>query len=193
MNESDFSRSSFFFFLLLQSKAGYFFEDFESLETRWVPSAATKKTATGETAKYDGEWGFELPTKYPGNATKGLVVKTASKHHAVSALFDVPLVFDGTKDFVVQYEVKLTNVLNCGGAYLKLLSHVDGFSPEAFDDKTPYTIMFGPDKCGDSSKVTFRVECEVEWEAFCRVCELKISVFLRSSPFVFFPFTHFGS
>ena len=136
-----------------QVKNGYFFEDFEGLKTRWVPSTATKKTANGETAKYDGEWGVELPTKYPGNGTKGLVVKSANKHHAVSALFDTPVVFDGTEDFVVQYEVKLTNIMNCGGAYLKLLSHVEGFTPETFDDQTPYTIMFGPDKCGDSNKV----------------------------------------
>jgi len=152
-----FSVVIFYFFGLFlvfwQVKNGYFFEDFEGLKTRWVPSTATKKTANGETAKYDGEWGVELPTKYPGNGTKGLVVKSANKHHAVSALFDTPVVFDGTEDFVVQYEVKLTNIMNCGGAYLKLLSHVEGFTPETFDDQTPYTIMFGPDKCGDSNKV----------------------------------------
>jgi len=43
--------------------------------------------------------------------------------------------------------------LECGGAYIKLLS--DPFNTEDFDGSTPYTIMFGPDKCGGTNKVHF--------------------------------------
>ena len=59
--------------------------------------------------------------------------------------------------------------LSCGGAYVKLLvdspdlvSHVTSCDPHVmscdlpqklFNDKSPYSIMFGPDKCGMSSKV----------------------------------------
>jgi calnexin len=51
----------------------------------------------------------------------------------------------------------MQNPIECGGAYLKLLTHQkdDKFDPEKFDDKTPYTIMFGPDKCGATNKVHF--------------------------------------
>src|SRR5688572_29636342 len=42
---------------------------------------------------------------------------------------------------------------DCGGGYLKLLTHP--YDPNKFNNKTPYTIMFGPDKCGMDSKVHF--------------------------------------
>jgi len=60
---------------------------------------------------------------------------------------------------VVQYEVKLQKGLDCGGAYIKLLTEsADGEGLRAgaeYTDKTPFTIMFGPDKCGSTNKVHF--------------------------------------
>ena len=44
---------------------------------------------------------------------------------------------------------------DCGGGYIKLLSHDKNFDLRQFTDKTPYTIMFGPDKCGSDSKLHF--------------------------------------
>jgi calnexin len=73
---------------------------------------------------------------------------------AISAKFDKPIDPKG-KTLVVQYEVKTQNGLECGGAYLKLLTYDEDFEPEKFFDKTPYTIMFGPDKCGTNNKVHF--------------------------------------
>ena len=49
--------------------------------------------------------------------------------------------------------MKFQNPHECGGAYLKLLTHSPDFDPEMVDDRTPYTIMFGPDKCGTTNKV----------------------------------------
>jgi calnexin len=43
--------------------------------------------------------------------------------------------------------------IECGGSYVKLLTDDAAFTPEALNDKTPYTIMFGPDKCGNVGKV----------------------------------------
>ena len=59
------------------------------------------------------------------------------------------------KTLVLQYEVKLQDGLDCGGAYIKLLRKEENkdFDPEKFTDKTPYVIMFGPDKCGSENKV----------------------------------------
>ncbi|CAJ0751435.1 4330_t:CDS:10, partial [Entrophospora sp. SA101] len=124
---------------------------------RWSPSEAIKETkGGGEVFSYVGKWDVEEPTVFPGIKNDlGLVVKSAAAHHAISALLDQPLDNTG-KDLVVQYEVKLQNGLECGGAYLKLLTLSEkGIQAEEFSDKTPYTIMFGPDRCGGTNKVHF--------------------------------------
>lgn len=55
-----------------------------------------------------------------------------------------------------QYEVKLPGGgLTCGGAYMKFLTHGEVHDPEQLKDDTPYTVMFGPDKCGSTNKVCF--------------------------------------
>uniref|UniRef100_A0A1I7X8R0 Calreticulin family protein n=1 Tax=Heterorhabditis bacteriophora TaxID=37862 RepID=A0A1I7X8R0_HETBA len=52
-----------------------------------------------------------------------------------------------------RYEVKYEEGQECGGGYLKLLSQGAEKDLSSVQDKTPYTIMFGPDKCGASGKV----------------------------------------
>ena len=47
------------------------------------------------------------------------------------------------------------NAIQCGGAYLKLLSASDALSADGFTNASPYTIMFGPDKCGSTNKIHF--------------------------------------
>lgn len=64
------------------------------------------------------------------------------------------------------------NGLSCGGAYIKLLTSADNLNLVKdhqlyylctflllfylqFRDSTPYSIMFGPDKCGKTSKIHF--------------------------------------
>lgn len=82
----------------------------------------------------------------------GLVAKTKAAHHAISAPFKETIDFS-EKPLVVQYEVKYQKGGNCGGGYIKLLE--DGFqtSGKEFDDKTPWTIMFGPDLTCPGTKV----------------------------------------
>ena len=58
------------------------------------------------------------------------------------------------RDLIIQYEVAFQSGIECGGAYMKLLSESDEDLAE-FHDKTPFTIMFGPDKCGASYKLHF--------------------------------------
>jgi hypothetical protein len=53
----------------------------------------------------------------------------------------------------MQYEVKLQNGLECGGAYMKLLQDNKKLHAEEFSNTSPYVIMFGPDKCGATNKV----------------------------------------
>jgi len=47
----------------------------------------------------------------------------------------------------------LAEGLSCGGAYLKFLTADPTFTPIDLVDNTPYTVMFGPDKCGGTNKV----------------------------------------
>lgn len=57
---------------------------------------------------------------------------------------------------VLQFETRLQNGLECGGAYLKFLRTQEaGWKSKEFDNESPYSIMFGPDKCGTTNKVHF--------------------------------------
>ena len=59
-----------------------------------------------------GEWAVEEPTKWKGMAgDKGLIVKNAAAHHAITAKFHKTIDNNG-KAMVVQYEVKLQSRLN---------------------------------------------------------------------------------
>ncbi|KAM9357202.1 calnexin [Symphorus nematophorus] len=120
----------------------------------WVLSSAKKEDADEDIAKYDGKWEVEemKDSKLPGD--KGLVLKSRAKHHAISAQLLRPFTFD-TKPLIIQYEVNFQAGIDCGGAYVKLLTQTPDLDLNQFVDKTPYTIMFGPDKCGEDYKLHF--------------------------------------
>uniref|UniRef100_A0A4W3JXC6 Calmegin n=1 Tax=Callorhinchus milii TaxID=7868 RepID=A0A4W3JXC6_CALMI len=133
----------------------YFAETFDggNLEG-WVLSKTKKEDVDDDIAKYDGRWTVEELKENQVSGDKGLVLKSKAKHHAISALLKKPFVFND-EPLIVQYEVNFQNSIDCGGAYLKLLSHTEDQNLEAFFDKTPYSIMFGPDKCGEDYKLHF--------------------------------------
>ncbi|KAJ1729212.1 hypothetical protein LPJ61_003635 [Coemansia biformis] len=115
------------------------------LEPAWKRSLATK--ADKAENRYDGEWAAEDVAELAGVAgDKALVAKSEARHHAISTQLGQPL-DPAQGGLVLQYEVKLQNKLSCGGAYVKLLT-----APlrGEFSDATPYTVMFGPDKCGEA-------------------------------------------
>ncbi|KAJ6061635.1 uncharacterized protein N7446_005755 [Penicillium canescens] len=126
-----------------------FLEQFtDDWESRWKPSHAKKDDKSEDDWAYVGEWAVEEPSVFKGiDGDKGLVVKNAAAHHAISAKFPKKIDNKG-KTLVVQYEVKPQNSLVCGGAYLKLLQENKKLHQEEFSNGTPYVIMFGPDKCG---------------------------------------------
>lgn len=81
-----------------------------------------------------------------------LLLEKANHHYGIATPFKVAV--DNTdKPFVVQYEVKMDEILTCGGAYIKLFEESAAAKLEEFDNNTPYIIMFGPDKCGGTNKV----------------------------------------
>ncbi|XP_048365000.1 calmegin isoform X1 [Sphaerodactylus townsendi] len=133
----------------------YFTETFDDgILSGWVLSQTKKEDTDEDIAKYDGRWEIE-PLKenmVPGD--RGLVLKSVAKHHAISAMLTQPFIFD-SKPLIIQYEVNFQNGIDCGGAYVKLLSKSDDLNLEYLYDKTSYTIMFGPDKCGEDYKLHF--------------------------------------
>lgn len=136
-------------------KASFLEQFTDDWSERWTPSEATKKTPVGgETFSYVGKWSVEEPEAVLIEGDKGLVAKTKAAHHAISAPFANTVEFSD-KPLVVQYEVKYQKGGNCGGGYIKLLE--DGFQTagKEFSDKTPWTIMFGPDLTCPGTKVPF--------------------------------------
>ncbi|XP_002735033.1 calnexin-like [Saccoglossus kowalevskii] len=139
------------------SGSPHFYDAFLSVDDfkkTWVVSQAKKDGVDEDIAKYDGKWALEEPEKQPLVGDLGLVLKSRAKHHAISAPLSKPFVFEDDP-LIVQYEVKFQNGQECGGAYIKLLSGDKKLKLSEFHDKTPYTIMFGPDKCGQDAKLHF--------------------------------------
>lgn len=132
-------------------------------EKYWKVSKTKKDTAGKEVTEdeahfnYNGKWALEEPTSLVGTPKGdfGLVLKTPAAHSAISRKFDEPLTFDKSDLVVIQYEVKIQDKLDCGGVYMKLLSASKDFDQDMFSNSSPYTIMFGPDKCGGTNKVHF--------------------------------------
>ncbi|CAG0894049.1 unnamed protein product [Cyprideis torosa] len=137
------------------------FDDPIKFKNQWIKSKAMKEGMEEALAQYKGEWGLEALLKDALVGDKGMVLKTKVAHSAISTMLKKPFVFKreaGKKDLplVVQYEVGYQDGIECGGAYIKLLSDELGkVNLSDLTNKTPYTIMFGPDKCGNDYKLHF--------------------------------------
>jgi len=132
------------------------FDHKEKFSQKWIKSLAKKDGAEAGIDQFDGEWSVEGAEKNPLNGDLGLVLKSKAKHAAISSRFKKPFVFkDNKKPLILQYEINYQNGQECGGGYLKLLSHSNSLDLNKLSDKTPYTIMFGPDRCGSESKLHF--------------------------------------
>jgi calnexin len=116
----------------------------------WVPSTDPK---------YTGDWKVEESEYVRVSGDRGLVVGSVAKHHGIGALFPQELDTTG-KDLIVQYEVQLQHGLDCGGAYIKLLTASPSLDIKAVNADYTYTIMFGPDKCGADNKLHFIIRHE---------------------------------
>jgi hypothetical protein len=139
----------------------HFAETFDSgnidvFKSRWVKSESKKEEVDEDIAKYDGEWNIEAGQENPLKGDLGLSLKSKAKHHAVSAFLNRPFRFKTEeKPFIIQYDLRFQEGMECGGSYIKLLSEDSALQLDNFNDKTPYTIMFGPDKCGNEQKFHF--------------------------------------
>ena len=73
-------------------------------------------------------------TKLPGD--KGLILISWVKHHTISVKLNKLFLFD-IKPLTVQYEANFQNGIECGGAYVKLLSKTLECNLDQSHDKTP--------------------------------------------------------
>ncbi|EPS68494.1 calnexin-like protein, partial [Genlisea aurea] len=121
-----------------------FYESFdEDFKGRWVVS---------ENKDYTGVWKH---AKSEGHDDLGLLVSEKARKYAIVKEVDKAVEL-GDDTIVLQFEVRLQEGLECGGAYLKFLRpQSEGWTPKDFNNESPYTIMFGPDKCGSTNKVHF--------------------------------------
>lgn len=89
-----------------------------------------------------------------------------ARHYGISTR--LPEVVKPSKGLALQYELKLQEGLSCGGAYLKFVSDSKDYEPSSLKEATPYTVMFGADKCGSTNKVcrTLTIGC---CQVFCCV------------------------
>ncbi|ETV73204.1 hypothetical protein H257_12009 [Aphanomyces astaci] len=120
--------------------------------TTWVKSAGKKYREQ----KISVKRGSKLLGKFA--ADKALVLDNKAQHYGFAAKLPEPFYLDGSKgkkSLVVQYEVKYPEVVKCAGTYLKLLRDSPTLNVTDLNDKTPFTIMFGPDKCDKNNKVQF--------------------------------------
>jgi calreticulin len=119
---------------------------FQAWSKRWVESSKWKpKSEMGKWEHTAGQW-------YADEADKGIKTSVDARFYGISAKMAKPYVSSPGKELVIQYSVKHEQDLDCGGAYIKLLtSPVD---QAKFGGETPYSVMFGPDICGSSNKKT---------------------------------------
>ncbi|XP_024189820.1 calreticulin isoform X2 [Rosa chinensis] len=130
--------------LLAVASAKVFFEEkFEDgWEKHWVKSDWKKDENLA------GEWNY-TSGKWNGDANdKGIQTSEDYRFYAISAEF--PEFSNKDKTLVFQFSVKHEQKLDCGGGYIKLLS--GDVDQKKFGGDTPYSIMFGPDICGYSTK-----------------------------------------
>lgn len=124
----------------------YFKDDFSSdpfSSKRWVQSAW--KQDTGEAGKLEfsgGLWG--------AGDRGGIRTTEDAKFYAFTAKVDEEFDNADADQLVFAFSVKHEQKMDCGGGYAKLLP--PDIDVESFNGDTDYSIMFGPDICGYSTK-----------------------------------------
>lgn len=122
----------------------YFEEKFDDTwDKRWKKSSWKKSSGeAGDWVHTAGEWYGDA------EADKGIKTTPDARFYSIYAEFDD--FSNKDKDLVLQFSAKHEQKLDCGGGYIKLLP--SGVDMENFGGSTPYSIMFGPDICGFSTR-----------------------------------------
>jgi len=125
----------------------FFQEKFDDTWTeRWKKSSwKVSDGSAGEFTLTAGKWFGDA------EADKGIQTGPDSKFFATYA--EIPKAVDNTgKTLVLQFSAKHEQDIDCGGGYIKLIPESSASQMADFGGDTPYSIMFGPDICGFSTK-----------------------------------------
>lgn len=124
-----------------------FKEEFDAgWDKRWQTSSWKKKEGNqGEFKWSAGKWYGDA------EKDKGIQTSQDSKFYALYSEFKKPFT-NKEKELIVQYSAKNEQEIDCGGSYIKLLP--SSSKMKDFGGDTPYSVMFGPDICGFSTRKT---------------------------------------
>jgi len=130
----------------IASAKTYFKDDFSTdpfESNRWVQSKWKQDTGEAGTLEYSGGlWG--------AGDRGGIRTTEDAKFYAFTAKLDEEFDNAATESLVFAFSVKHEQKMDCGGAYAKLLPPTTDV--ESFNGDAAYSIMFGPDICGYSTK-----------------------------------------
>jgi len=130
---------------LTQAKV-YFKDDFSTdpfSSKRWVQSSWKQDTGEAGTLEFSGGlWG--------AGERGGIRTTEDAKFYAFTAAMDEEFDNADADQLVFAFSVKHEQKMDCGGGYAKLLP--PGIDTAQFNGDTEYSIMFGPDICGYSTK-----------------------------------------
>lgn len=132
--------------LVATSSAKIFFQEKfdDTWASRWTKSTWKQSDDTaGDFTHTAGLWYGDA------EADKGIQTGPDARFYATSASAAEPFSNEGIP-LVLQFSVKHEQKLDCGGGYIKLLPASSEMAD--FGGDTPYSIMFGPDMCGTSTK-----------------------------------------
>jgi calnexin len=114
----------------------------------------TKRWHVTTLENYTGEWRqYETPSPQNYREEKMIFATNESAFYGLSTKFDRPIWLHNMT-LTLQYEIRLTNVWECAGAYIKLFPD-PSFDPLTLSNETDFLIMFGPDKCMETNRVHF--------------------------------------
>jgi len=126
---------------------------------------------TFQSDSFEKTWTYSQKDQYQGRfgigggknpaipGDKGAILTEKARHYGATSKVNLDLSKSKDNVFVAQYELRIDNELTCSGAYLKFPKK-PFTNPKQFDNDVPYSVMFGPDKCGDTSKVHVIIQSE---------------------------------
>eukprot|EP01083_Nonionella_stella_P184444 669618_1 len=124
----------------------YFKDDFSTdpfSSKRWVQSSWKQDSGEAGTLEYSGGlWG--------AGERGGIRTTEDAKFYSFSAKIDSEFDNSDANELVFGFSVKHEQKMDCGGGYAKLLP--PGIDQTSFNGDTDYSVMFGPDICGYSTK-----------------------------------------
>jgi len=131
--------------LAVASATTYYKETFDDdWAKRWVVSSWKKSDGqAGEWKHTSGDWYGDK------DEDRGIQTSQDARFYAISSKFPHEFSNKG-KTLVLQFSVKHTQKIDCGGGYIKLLPA--GLDQSKFSGDSDYAIMFGPDICGTMTK-----------------------------------------